>query len=109
MGLARSARAERNDVFATLGPFTTRQFHHLHLVDLGDGGEVKTAQAFEDREFGCLGTAFDLVAIPFDPLRFGKTRGGRRSRRGNQSPLLRPRTPSILIALRDSQECRRSF
>ena len=72
MGLARAAWAERDDVLAALDPFAARQFQHLHLVELGDGGEVEAVQAFDDREPCRLDAALDLAAIAFDHLQFGE-------------------------------------
>ena len=73
MRLSRATRAERNDVLAALDSFATCQFQHLHLVELGDSGEVEAIQAFDDREFGGLDPPFDLAAIPFDHLPLGKS------------------------------------
>src|SRR3546814_20689778 len=72
MRLSRAAGAKRNDVLASLDPLTSGQFQYLHLVELRDGGEVETIKAFGDREFGGLDPTFDLAAIPFDHLPFGK-------------------------------------
>ena len=72
MGLACTAWTERNDILATLDPFASRQFQHLHLVELGDGGEVEAVESLDDREPGRLDAALDLAAIPFDHLPFGK-------------------------------------
>src|SRR3546814_1668187 len=72
MPLSRAAGAKRNDVLASLDPLTSGQFQYLHLVELRDGGEVETIKAFGDREFGGLDPTFDLAAIPFDHLPFGK-------------------------------------
>jgi hypothetical protein len=58
--------------FSPLDPFATRQFQHLHLVELWDGGEVEAVQAFDDREPCRLDAALDLAAVPFDHLPFGK-------------------------------------
>ena len=72
MGLARAAGTKRNDILAPLDPLATGQFQHLHLVELGDGGEVEAVQAFDDREPCRLDPALDLAALPFDHLPFGK-------------------------------------
>src|SRR5690606_9169400 len=72
MRLAGSTGAERNDVLAALDPFTAGQFQHLHLVELRNGGEVEAIEAFDDREFGRLDPTFNLAAVPFDHLPFGK-------------------------------------
>jgi hypothetical protein len=58
--------------FSRRSILTLGQFQHLHLVELGDGGEVEAVQAFDDGEFGPLDAALDLAAIPFDHLPFGK-------------------------------------
>src|SRR5690606_33799396 len=72
MRLAGSAGTKSNDVLAPLDPFASRQFQHLHLVQLRYGGKVEAIQAFDDREFGRLDPAFDLAAIAFDHLPLGK-------------------------------------
>lgn len=72
MRLAHAAWAESNDVLASLARFAACHFQHLHLVELGDGGEVEAVEAFDDREFGRLDAAFDRTPIAFDHLPLGK-------------------------------------
>src|SRR3546814_19226387 len=72
MSLARAAGTERDDILAPLDPFATRQFQHLHLVELRDGGKVEAVETFDDRELRRLDAAFDLAAVALDHLPFGK-------------------------------------
>src|SRR3546814_13028584 len=72
MSLARAAGTERDDILAPLDPFATRQFQHLHLVELRDGGKVEAVETFYDRELRRLDAAFDLAAVALDHLPFGK-------------------------------------
>src|SRR3546814_6154561 len=71
MSLARAAGTERDDILAPLDPFATRQFQHLHLVELRDGGKVEAVETFDDRELRRLDAAFDLSAVALDQLPFG--------------------------------------
>jgi hypothetical protein len=73
MCFARAAGTERNDILPPLDPFASCQFQHLHLVELGDGGEVEAVEAFDDGEFRRLDAALDLAAIAFDHLPLAKS------------------------------------
>ncbi len=45
MGLASVAGTKGDDIHSSLNPFASGQFQLLHLVELGDGGEVEAVEA----------------------------------------------------------------
>ena len=72
MGLAGPRRAKGDDVLATGNPVTTRQFEHLHLVELRNGGKVEAVEALGGREPRGLDPALDHPAFPVDQFQFDK-------------------------------------
>src|SRR5690606_20638392 len=51
---------------------TTRQFEHLHLVELRNGGKVEAVEALGGREPRGLDPALDHPAFPVDQFQFDK-------------------------------------